>query len=799
MKGIGGKKEQAGNELEQLRQRIAELEKAETERRHADEIIRKSEAKFRSFFEYGLMGVAITSPEKGWMEVNDHLCKLLGYSREELVTKTWDDMTYPDDLAPDVEQFNRILGREIDSYSMEKRFIRKDGGIIFTITSVSGIRRQNGSVDYFATFIQDITERKRAEEELKETKSKLQGLIYSIPDIVLFKDVKYRYLLVNKAVEDTTGLTNEKMFGKTDEVLFPHDMAEMCRKSDEEAIRSSGPTHFEECGIGKNGEKIFLDTIKAPIHDSQGNLMGLVIVSRDITERKKAEEELLKFKLGIERSDDAIFMTDIDGKIIYINPSFEKTYGYRSEESLGKQPNILKSGLLPPEVYKSFWDTLLAKKVVRGELINKTRDGRLINIDGSANPILNNNGSIIGFLAIQRDITERKRVEEAIVKSETKYRMLFEAAGDYILVISLRDIDCPVIIDANNAAMQYHGYSREEMIGKAIKEVVAPGHFEKNIEIVKRQIQKPGDSCIFETVHVRKDGSTFPVEVSARMLQIGDEPPLFFTIERDITEHKKAEEISRENERLVYASNAKNDFLSNMSHELRTPLNAIIGFSDLLKMKTLGNLTEKQESYVDNIRYGGRHLLNIISDILDLSKIEAGKMDMVFEKISVLEIIDETLVMVEEMAKKNRVTIQKEFDPQLEFIEADKQRFIQILFNLMSNAVKFSKKEGGLVTVTTKKEGDNAKFSISDTGIGIREEDKNRLFKDFEQLDSGTNRKYAGTGLGLAITKKLVELHGGRIRFESEFGAGSTFSFLLPIDGNKAEIIRLEEPLKANH
>lgn len=139
--------------------------------------------------------------------------------------------------------------------------------------------------------------------------------------------------------------------------------------------------------------------------------------------------------------------------------------------------------------------------------------------------------------------------------------------------------------------------------------------------------------------------------------------------------------------------------------------------------------------------------------------------------------------------KKNRVTIQNEFDPQLDFIEADKQRFIQILFNLMSNAVKFSKKEGGTVTITTIKEGAMAKFSISDTGIGIREEDRHRLFKDFEQLDSGTSRKYAGTGLGLAITKKLVELHGGRIWAESEFGAGSTFIFLLPIKANNVEII----------
>jgi len=221
-----------------------------------------------------------------------------------------------------------------------------------------------------------------------------------------------------------------------------------------------------------------------------------------------------------------------------------------------------------------------------------------------------------------------------------------------------------------------------------------------------------------------------------------------------------------------------------MSHELRTPLNAIIGFSELLKMKIHGNMSEKQESYVDNIRYGSKHLLNLISDILDLSKVEAGKMDLIIEKISVSETINEVLNLINENAAKNRIKIKKEFDPQLEFMEVDKLRIKQILFNLLSNAVKFSKQEGGTVTVTTKKEDDMAKISVSDTGIGIREEDMNKLFNEFHQLDSGITRKYGGFGLGLAITNKLVELHGGKMMVESKYGYGSTFTFLLPLKAN---------------
>lgn len=198
-------------------------------------------------------------------------------------------------------------------------------------------------------------------------------------------------------------------------------------------------------------------------------------------------------------------------------------------------------------------------------------------------------------------------------------------------------------------------------------------------------------------------------------------------------------------------------------------------------LNTMGTLNEKQVSYVDNIRYGGKHLLNIITDILDLSKIESGKMEMIFEKTSLSETIDETIILINEEALEKKVTFIKEFDPQIEFIEADKKRLKQIFFNLLNNAVKFSKKEGGTITIATKKEGYMARISVSDTGIGIKEDDLMKLFREFEQLDTGIARKFGGTGLGLAISKKLVELHGGKITVESEFGKGTSFIFSLPM------------------
>ena len=225
----------------------------------------------------------------------------------------------------------------------------------------------------------------------------------------------------------------------------------------------------------------------------------------------------------------------------------------------------------------------------------------------------------------------------------------------------------------------------------------------------------------------------------------------------------------------------KNHFINTMSHELRTPLNSIIGFSGLLKQKIMGELNEKQEKYLDNILVSGQHLLTLVNGILDVIKIDAGKLELVIGKIPVNNAIDENIEHIRSKAQAKKVTISKDIDPQLEFIEADKEKLSQILLLLLDNAVKFSKAEGGAIKIIVEKTGNMAQFSISDNGIGIKEENLEKLFQVFQQLDSGFSRNYQGAGLGLSISKKLVELHGGKIWAESKYGEGSTFIFQIPI------------------
>jgi signal transduction histidine kinase len=224
-----------------------------------------------------------------------------------------------------------------------------------------------------------------------------------------------------------------------------------------------------------------------------------------------------------------------------------------------------------------------------------------------------------------------------------------------------------------------------------------------------------------------------------------------------------------------------------MSHELRTPLNGILGFSELLIDEKPGSLNPKQKEYLNDVLSNGRHLLQLINDVLDLSKVEAGKMELFPEPFSVRKAIDDVCATLAPMADKKRIRIRREVDPAVETAVLDQQKFKQVLFNLLSNAVKFTAEEGSVAIAATLKSASLLQLVVSDTGIGIRREDFGKLFAEFQQLDSGASRLYQGTGLGLALSKKIVDLQQGSIGVESEVGKGSTFTVVLPLADRSVE------------
>ncbi len=538
-----------------------------------------------------------------------------------------------------------------------------------------------------------------------------------------------------------------------------------------------------------------------------------ISLQHEIEERKKSEKELKgsqeRFKMIFEYAPEAYYLSDHRGIFVDGNKAAEEMIGYRKEELIGK--NFLYLDLISPrDIYKA--PLLLAKNILGlstgpDEFVLNRKDGSQVVVEVRTYPVKLQGRSLV--LGIARDITEQKKTEEVLKKVHSEIEQTIEqrtaelrgtnellhreieerkkAESELLMKALLLDnaTDSIVVHDLdgrfiyiNEMVFRSRGYAREELMGMNLKDLVT----EKNAELFNERIKKLVDAgkMVFESEHLCKNGAVIPVEVHARIIE-SEGRKLILSVMRDLTERKRIEQMKFENERLVYANRAKSEFLANMSHELRTPLNSIIGFSELMMNKVPGDLNEKQVHFLHNIHGSGKHLLGIIDDILDISKVEAGKIELLFERISLPEAIDETLEIIRANAAKSNISIKKECDEGLEFIEADRKRFIQVLLNLLINAIKFSKKEGGTITILAKKAGDLAQLSVADTGIGIRKEDMKKLFKEFEQLESGISRKYGGAGLGLAISKKLVELHGGKITVSSEFGVGTIFTFFLPL------------------
>ena len=379
------------------------------------------------------------------------------------------------------------------------------------------------------------------------------------------------------------------------------------------------------------------------------------------------------------------------------------------------------------------------------------------------------------------DITDRKKAEESIKNALVYTESIVDTIREPLVLLDSHKR----FISANFSFYQTFNISIEDARGRSLYEL---GNGQWNIPSLRKSLWKINSNNFklqdFEITQVFPNIGRKVMLLNASRLKLAGTDMILLAIE-DITVRRQLEEMFLENESLIRVNKARTDFLMIMSHELRTPLTSVIAYSILLKEKKTGELNEKQMLFVDTILKSSKHLLDLINDFLELAKIEAGKMEMHFEEICIPDLINDIMEIIRETAIQHNVILKKEFNQEMLSINADRRSLRQILFNLISNSIKFSNNEGGVITISTKKENDMVRISVADNGIGIKTEDLPKLFQKFEQLDSGISRKYEGTGLGLAITKQLVEMHGGKIRVESKYGEGSTFIFLLPIEGKK--------------
>ncbi len=557
----------------------------------------------------------------------------------------------------------------------------------------------------------------------------------------------------------------------------------------EEVKRTKKRAMVEHMHFDKDGNSRNMEVHCLPIFDSEGNVVQVIEYSLDITERKKMETALKESELSHRMLAENL--PGIVYRVFKCENDRIKLYGKNCSDIIGYSEHELESGekhsintlIIPEDRQEVIEEKKKAVDEKRGFSIDYRmlhNDGRIKYVHDKGMPIYKTDGKVLYIDGVIFDITDRKHAEE----ERERLAMIVETATDFV---GIADFD---------GHMHYINPAGRKMLGmhldEDISELYVPSLYPKSVQdvLLNKAIPTTMISGVWigEMVMISKEGKEIPVSQALVVHKtVEGKIDYFFTIARDITERKHAEqELIRAKDEALRASSVKSGFLKTMSHELKTPLIAIMGFSHIMKKKQAGELNEKQEHYVDGINKGGTHLLGLIDNILDMVRVDSGeKISFSMELFPVTEAINEILIFMNEKAVKKNISIEKEIDPELQNMRADKLMFRKILQNLIDNAIKFSKPEGGIVTIATRKDGDNLQFSVSDTGIGIRDKDIGMVFDMFHQMDSGLSRKYGGIGIGLAVVKQLVEQQGGRIWVESIYGQGSTFTFTLPLEDDK--------------
>jgi signal transduction histidine kinase len=406
-------------------------------------------------------------------------------------------------------------------------------------------------------------------------------------------------------------------------------------------------------------------------------------------------------------------------------------------------------------------------------------------------------GSIADFVTLAIEASQRNIVQEALRQSEAQFRAIFERSSIGIGLIDMK----ANIVDTNPVLCDILGYSREELHGKSFTNYISiqkgdlklykqlmPGIRTNSRNISRFGFQPSKHQEQFVERHriemerrcLHQSGSFVWTHISVSVIPDSNgEPEFFLAMIEDITERKETElKLRASQEAAEAASRSKSEFLTTMSHELRTPLNAIMGLSQLLQQEIVGSLNEKQNEYVSCIYSSGEHLLVLIDDILDLSKVEAGKEELLLSPLPVSDLCNYAIWTVRDRASEKGLKLSCKIDLQENICIADERRIKQMLLNLLTNAIKFT--PDGNVSLVVQKVPEGITFTVSDTGIGIDSNQFKFIFEPFKQLDSRLNRQYEGTGLGLALTRKLARLHGGDVTFTSTLGKGSQFTLFLP-------------------
>jgi PAS domain S-box-containing protein len=751
-----------------------------TEQKQLESQLTESQNYNRSLIEASVDALVTVGPNLTITDVNEQMVKVTGYTRAELIGSGFPDyFTDPARASAGVRQtFEEGV---VTNYELSLR--SRHGRIAQVSFNASVFKDLEGRVKGIFASARDITEQRRLQEQLRESQLYNRSLIEASPDALVTVDPELVITDVNEQMVKLTGIKREELLGSPFPSYFTE--AERAASGVHRTLSEGSVSNYELVLKSAHGRRILVSFNAAVFKDAEGRVAGIFAAARDITEQKKTEEKLREsetYNRGlIEASPDALVTVDPDLVITDLNEQMVRLSGASRKRLVGSRfPDLFTD---PHRAEHGVRTALTDGTVTNYELLLRKRSGQRVPVSFNAGTAYDSEGNVRGVLAAARDITEQKRLESQLREAQNYNRRLVESNIDALMTTDVLG----AITDVNRQMEVLTGLSREQLIGTPFKKYFTDA--EKAEEGIRRVLSEDRVTDFeltirtpsAQTVDVSYNAATFR-DTEGRLRGV-------FAAARDVTEQKRLREqieqrnreLEVQNQRVQEANRLKSEFLANMSHELRTPLNSIIGFSDFLLSEDGKALSPEQREYLGDIYNSGHHLLQLINDVLDLAKVEAGKMELTTEALSPRRAVAEVYSVTKPLADQKRLKFTTEVDPSLPTVYADPLRYKQILYNLVSNAVKFTDREGTVTITIAPKDDRFFVTQVSDSGIGISPADLPRLFREFEQLDSGPGRRFEGSGLGLSLTKKIVELHGGTIEVRSEVGKGTTFTVLLPI------------------
>ncbi|MBN1990551.1 MAG: PAS domain S-box protein [Bacteroidales bacterium] len=777
-----------------------------TQQKQAEKAIRESETNLNNAQAIARLGHWIWNVDSNSVVWSDELYRVFGVNKETFsgsVNDIVNQTVHPDDQQM-LTQWNIAALNEQNPAPLEFRLVWPDGSVR-DVWGEAGeiIKNDEGKVVRLHGIIQDITDRKKVEVALRESETRFRAIFNSMFSFIGILDSKGNIIEVNQGALTFSGITLNDLQHNPfwDSKVWRRNEQSFNRIKDAVAKACNGEFIRYDAEItSADGIEITIDLTITPIKDSSNNVILLIAEGRDVTQIRKQEEAARILDRAFAKSTHGVVIADArkpDMPLIKVNEAFERTTEYKQEEVIGKNCRLLQKDDCNQTGLETIRNAIKEGKECRVELRNYTKSGKLFWNELYLAPVYNERGLVTHYVGIQNDVTIRKKQEEELRLYQENLEEMVKERTRELYISQQKLIESQKMSKMGNweyypqnqsliwseETFTIHG--RNPNAGNpSFSQYLSYIYKEDRLKLIQKLelLQKELKPFSIDLKIKRTNGTVAHVISSAKPIIEEGKVVLVLGSVLDVTNIKQIQmELEVAKQKAEAANTAKSLFLANMSHEIRTPMNAIIGFSELLLNSVKDN---KQRSQVNSIRTSGKNLLKIINDILDLSKIESGKVVIQQEPVDITKLISEVELMFNQRAAEKNIALYIEIEKTIpRALLLDETRVRQILFNIIGNALKFTDKGSVIITLDKTQcttEQLDLIISIEDTGIGIPKEQQKLIFEAFSQQEGQLEKKYGGTGLGLTISRKLIEAMGGSITLKSDVGKGSTFRITLP-------------------